>query len=225
MKNNHILLSFVFALSIPLSVNAADDLSCADYTPPHYDSHTSSAKPVIRNKIYDKLSAAQKQIDTQNYDEAEQHLRNIISISSKKSMFYGLMNFELAMANNMLGLLYFLRGDLDTSAHYYKKAIAQPETPINFPNSMKEQLSAIYEKLGDLGCSIKVLESIKWSDSAKQEADTNFKLAQLYYEQKNFPVSLEYLRKTESYHLDQELPLPQELITLKTYVLAEALKP
>jgi tetratricopeptide (TPR) repeat protein len=225
MKKNHISLGLMFALGMSLFVNASDNLNCADYAPPSYEAHTSPEKPVIRNKIYDLLSKAQKQIDEQNYDEAEQHLLKIISISSKKSMFYGVMNYELAMANNMLGFVFLSRGDLNMSAYYYKKAIAQPETPVNFPNSMKDRLSFVYEKLGDFGCAIIVLESIKWSDSAKLEADTNFKLAQLYSDQKHIPSALEYLRKTELYYVDQGLPLPDELATLKTYLLAKTLNP
>jgi tetratricopeptide (TPR) repeat protein len=215
--------SICAALIASPSALAETELKCTDYIPSNYDSHTPADKPVIRNKIYDKLSEAQEKINEGSYEKAEKALREILEISSKKSLFYGIMDFEIAMANFILGNVYFLRGDVDQSISYYKKAIAQQKTPLNFPNSMKDSLSAVYEKSGDIGCAIAVLESITWNGAAGQAAKTHLKLAKLYNSQEKNATSLEYVSKAESYYADQKLPYPEDLIALKDSILGASL--
>lgn len=174
------------ALSV-ISINYSPDAYAASTATREAAEKDKSKAPLIRKKIYDKLSKAQDLVQEKKYQEATQVLEKIKGSRRLNST-------ELAQLWNFYAFIYFSQDLYPQAIKAYKTLLEQPNLQLGIRTSTLytlSQLNFLTENYNQALANI-----LQWIElSEKPSADAYALLGQAYYKLKKYKDSIPALEK------------------------------
>ena len=174
------------ALSIPVvSAQLAMDIVLPVQAEAAKKQEETRKTPALRNKVYEKLSEAQKLVEEENYDGALEKLDALRYRSGKKA----LNSYELANVYNLYAYIYYAREQIDKALQAYRNVVAQKDIPLALEVNTRytvAQLLMMQERWKE-----GVQELNVWFEYTKAPSASAFVLrSQAYYQLKNYDSAL-----------------------------------
>lgn len=146
--------------------------------------------PALRNKVYEKLAAAQAESEAGNIDNALKILKELETQTGKKE----LNSYEKANLYNFYAFIYYSKERYKEAAGAYEQVLKQPDIPEAMEINTQYSLAQLYFVMEDYPKAAKALEA--WFDVAvNPAADAYVLLAQAYLQLKNYDRALELVEK------------------------------
>ena len=149
--------------------------------------------PALRNKVYEKLSAAQQASEDGNIEEALAILGELKSRTGKKA----LNSYESATLWNFYAFIYYNKEMYKDAIASYENVLKQPDIPEAMEVGTKYSLAQLYFVVEDYPNAIKALEA--WFKVAINPAPSAYVLlGQAYLQVKNYDQALVSIEKAMS---------------------------
>ncbi|MGI9273777.1 MAG: tetratricopeptide repeat protein [Endozoicomonas sp.] len=146
--------------------------------------------PALRNKVYEKLSEAQKASEEELYDEALVILDELKGRTGKRA----LNSYELANVYNLYAFIYYTREQFDRALKAYQSIVVQSDIPVALETNTRytiAQLLMLQERWKE-----GVEELNRWfAMSSNQSASAYILRGQAYYQLKQYDNSLRDMEK------------------------------
>ena len=146
--------------------------------------------PALRNKVYEKLSAAQVEAEAGNYDKAMAILNQLRERTGKRQ----LNSYELANVYNLSAYLHYSWEDYDKALKDYQLILKQPDIPLAMEISTRytvAQMLLLYERWQE-GLD----ELNRWFAASDNPSASAFILrGQTYYQLKQYRKALADIEK------------------------------
>jgi len=160
--------------------------------------------PALRNKVYEKLAAAQEAAEAKDMNEAAKILDGMIESGGKNA----LNSYELANVYNLYAFVYYSREDYANALKAYEKVVAQPDIPIAMEVNTKFTIAQLYFVQEDWAKGIKALK--EWfAITENPNANAYVLLAQGYYQVKDYDKALFNVEKAISMYKEKD-KVPKE---------------
>lgn len=146
--------------------------------------------PALRNKVYEKLSAAQQAAEAGNMEEAIAILDELKNRTGKKA----LNSYENANLWNFYAFIYYSKENYKDAIRSYENVLKQADLPEAMEVGTKYSLAQLYFVIEDFPNAIKALEG--WFKVAVNPApDAYVLLGQAYLQVKNYDSALVQIEK------------------------------
>jgi tetratricopeptide (TPR) repeat protein len=160
--------------------------------------------PALRNKVYEKLAAAQEAAEAKDMNEASKILDGMIESGGKNA----LNSYELANVYNLYAFVYYSREDYANALKAYEKVVAQPDIPIAMEVNTKFTIAQLYFVQEEWAKGIKALK--EWfAITENPNANAYVLLAQGYYQVKDYDKALFNVEKAISMYKEKD-KVPKE---------------
>ncbi len=161
--------------------------------------------PALRNKVYEKLAAAQEAAEAKDFNEAASILDDMISSGGKNA----LNSYELANVYNLYAFIYYSREDYPKALQAYENVVAQPDIPLAMEINTKYTIAQLYFVQEQWQRGIDAL--LDWfAMTDKPNANSYVLLAQGYYQVKDYDKALSNVEKAiNMYTSDGKVPKEQ----------------
>lgn len=176
--------------------------------------------PAMRNAVYEKLSAAQQQIEAGQLAEGSQALIKLKDTKGKKA----LNSYELASVWNLLAYVYFQQEKYQQAIQAYQTLLKQPEIPLAMEQNTQYTLAQLYFTIENYGKTIELLKG--WLAQVENAApDAYVFLAQAYYQQKKYDLSLSNIEKAIALAKQKNKEVKENWYQLMAFLYAEKKQP
>jgi tetratricopeptide (TPR) repeat protein len=160
--------------------------------------------PALRNKVYEKLAAAQAAAEAKDMNEAASILDDMIETSGKNA----LNSYELANVYNLYAFVYYSREDYANALKAYEKVVAQQDIPLAMEVNTKFTIAQLYFVQEDWQKGINALK--EWfAVTDNPNANAYVLLAQGYYQVKDYDKALFNVEKAINMYLEKD-KVPKE---------------
>jgi tetratricopeptide (TPR) repeat protein len=141
--------------------------------------------PALRNKVYERLSEAQVEVEAKNYPKALELLTDMEEQSGKRA----LNSYELANLYNLFAFVYYSQEDYASALRAYQNVVKQPDIPLAMEINTRYTIAQLYFVQEDWKKGIDALQEwFKVADTPSAQA--YILLGQGYYQLKDYDNSL-----------------------------------
>jgi tetratricopeptide (TPR) repeat protein len=168
------------------------------------DTRETRRTPALRNKVYEKLAAAQAAAEEKDLTEAASILDSMIESGGKNA----LNSYELANVYNLYAFIYYSREDYGNALKAYENVVAQPDIPIAMEVNTKYTIAQLYFVQEQWQKGINAL--LAWfAVTETPNAEAYVLLSQGYYQTKDYDKALLNVEKAISMHKEKD-KVPKE---------------
>ena len=169
------------------------------------DTRETRRTPALRNKVYEKLAAAQEAAEAKDLNGAASILDDMISAGGKNE----LNSYELANVYNLYAFIYYSREDYAKALTAYEKVVAQPDIPLAMEINTKYTIAQLYFVQEQWQKGINAL--LQWfAVTEKPNASAYVLLSQGYYQTKDYDKALLNVKKAiDMYQAADKVPKEQ----------------
>jgi tetratricopeptide (TPR) repeat protein len=147
--------------------------------------------PALRNKVYEKLAAAQELAEAKNYGGAAKVLDDMIAASRESTK---LNSYELANVYNLYAFIHYSREDYSKALGAYEKVVAQPDIPLAMEINTRFTIAQLYFVQEKWQTGINAL--LKWFEMTENpNAGAYILLAQGQFQLKQYDKALGNVEK------------------------------
>ncbi len=151
----------------------------------------------INNKVYEKLQAAQEELEAKNTAEALKILNDLKNGSKP------LNDAEMANVLNMLAYIYYSQEDYTQALSAYEKIITLPEASEGVVTQARFSVAQLYMVTDQWEKAIVALNEWSKVSTTPPSATTYMMYAQCYYQLKNYDQSLVSVEKAISLYKEK----------------------
>jgi tetratricopeptide (TPR) repeat protein len=142
--------------------------------------------PALRNKVYERLSEAQVEVEAKNYPKALELLRAMEEQGGKRA----LNSYELANLYNLFAFVYYSQEDYPKALGAYESVVKQPDIPLAMEINTRYTIAQLYFVMEEWQKGINAL--LQWFEVAPDaSAQAYILLGQGYYQMKDYDKALE----------------------------------
>ena len=169
------------------------------------DTRETRRTPALRNKVYEKLAAAQEAAEAKDLSGAASILDDMIATGGKKA----LNSYELANVYNLYAFIYYSREDYANALKAYEEVVAQPDIPLAMEINTRYTIAQLYFVQEQWQKGIDAL--LDWfAVTEKPSASAYVLLSQGYYQTKDYDKALLNVKKAiDMYKAADKLPKEQ----------------
>lgn len=169
------------------------------------DTRETRRTPALRNKVYEKLAAAQEAAEAKDLNSAASILDDMISAGGKNE----LNSYELANVYNLYAFIYYSREDYPNALKAYEEVVAQPDIPLAMEINTKYTIAQLYFVQEQWQKGIDAL--LQWfAVTENPNANAYVLLSQGYYQTKDYDKALLNVEKAiNMYKAADKLPKEQ----------------
>jgi tetratricopeptide (TPR) repeat protein len=168
------------------------------------DTRETRRTPALRNKVYEKLAAAQAAAEEKDLTEAASILDSMIESGGKNA----LNSYELANVYNLYAFIYYSREDYGNALKAYENVVAQPDIPIAMEVNTKYTIAQLYFVQEQWQKGINAL--LAWfAVTETPNAEAYVLLSQGYYQTKDYDKALLNVEKAISMQKEKD-KVPKE---------------
>lgn len=168
------------------------------------DTRETRRTPALRNKVYEKLAAAQTAAEEKDLGEASRILDSMIASGGKKA----LNSYELANVYNLYAFIYYSREDYAQALKAYENVVAQPDIPIAMEVNTKYTIAQLYFVQEQWKKGINAL--LAWfAVTDTPNAQAYVLLSQGYYQTKDYDKALFNVEKAIGMYKEKD-KVPKE---------------
>ena len=161
--------------------------------------------PALRNKVYERLSEAQVEVEAKNYAKALELLTDMEEQGGKRA----LNSYELANLYNLFAYVYYSQEDYANALRAYANVVKQPDIPLAMEINTRYTIAQLYFVQEDWKKGIDaLLDWFKVADAPSAQAYVL--LGQGYYQMKDYDNSLKNtLKAVNMYKAKGKVPKEQ----------------
>tara|TARA_R110001592_G_scaffold363043_1_gene679712 strand:+ start:198919 stop:200259 length:1341 start_codon:yes stop_codon:yes gene_type:complete len=169
------------------------------------DTRETRRTPALRNKVYEKLAAAQEAAEAKDLNGAASILDDMIAAGGKNE----LNSYELANVYNLYAFIYYSREDYAKALKAYEEVVAQPDIPLAMEINTKYTIAQLYFVQEQWQKGINAL--LQWfAVTEKPNASAYVLLSQGYYQTKDYDKALLNVKKAiDMYQAADKVPKEQ----------------
>jgi tetratricopeptide (TPR) repeat protein len=169
------------------------------------DTRETRRTPALRNKVYEKLAAAQEAAEAKDLNGAAEILDDMISAGGKSA----LNSYELANVYNLYAFIYYSQENYAKALKAYEEVVAQPDIPLAMEINTKYTIAQLYFVQEQWQKGIDAL--LDWfAVTEKPNASAYVLLSQGYYQTKDYDKALLNVEKAiNMYKAADKLPKEQ----------------
>jgi tetratricopeptide (TPR) repeat protein len=168
------------------------------------DTRETRRTPALRNKVYEKLAAAQEAAEAKDLSGAAEILDGMIEAGGKNE----LNSYELANVYNLYAFIYYSREDYAKALKAYEEVVAQPDIPLAMEINTKYTIAQLYFVQEQWQKGIDAL--LQWfAVTEKPNASAYVLLSQGYYQTKDYDKALFNVEKAINMYKEAD-KLPKE---------------
>ena len=104
------------------------------------DQRKTRRTPALRNKVYEKLAAAQAALEIKDFATARKTLDGMLEAGGKNE----LNSYELANVYNLYAFIYYSEEDYDGALRAYRNVIKQPDIPLALEINTRFTVAQLY---------------------------------------------------------------------------------
>jgi tetratricopeptide (TPR) repeat protein len=141
--------------------------------------------PALRNKVYERLSEAQVEVEAKNYTKALELLTAMEEQGGKRA----LNSYELANLYNLFAFVYYSQEDYPKALGAYENVVSQPDIPLAMEINTRYTIAQLYFVMEEWQKGIDAL--LEWFKVAPDaSAQAYILLGQGYYQTKDYDSAL-----------------------------------
>lgn len=168
------------------------------------DTRETRRTPALRNKVYEKLAAAQAAAEAKDMGEAADILEGMISSGGKNA----LNSYELANVYNLYAFVHYSREDYASALRAYEQVVAQPDIPVAMEVNTRFTIAQLYFVQEQWQKGINALK--EWfAVTENPNANAYVLLSQGYYQVKDYDKALFNVEKAINMYKEKD-KLPKE---------------
>ena len=169
------------------------------------DTRETRRTPALRNKVYEKLAAAQEAAEAKDLNGAAEILDDMIDAGGKNE----LNSYELANVYNLYAFIYYSREDYANALKAYENVVAQADIPLAMEINTKYTIAQLYFVQEQWQRGIDAL--LQWfAVTEKPNANAYVLLSQGYYQTKDYDKALLNVKKAiDMYKAADKVPKEQ----------------
>ena len=157
------------------------------------DQRKTRRTPALRNKVYEKLAAAQAALEIKDFAIARKTLDGMLEAGGKNE----LNSYELANVYNLYAFIYYSEEDYDGALRAYRNVIKQPDIPLALEINTRFTVAQLYfvQERWQRGID----ELLDWFELNESPSESAYVLlAQGYYQLKDYRKALLNVEKAIS---------------------------
>ena len=157
------------------------------------DQRKTRRTPALRNKVYEKLAAAQAALEIKDFATARKTLDGMLEAGGKNE----LNSYELANVYNLYAFIYYSEEDYDGALRAYRNVIKQPDIPLALEINTRFTVAQLYfvQEKWQRGID----ELLDWFELNESPSESAYiLLAQGYYQLKDYRKALLNVEKAIS---------------------------
>ncbi len=157
------------------------------------DQRKTRRTPALRNKVYEKLAAAQAALEIKDFATARKTLDGMLEAGGKNE----LNSYELANVYNLYAFIYYSEEDYDGALRAYRNVIKQPDIPLALEINTRFTVAQLYfvQEKWQRGID----ELLDWFELNESPSESAYVLlAQGYYQLKDYRKALLNVEKAIS---------------------------
>jgi len=169
------------------------------------DTRETRRTPALRNKVYEKLAAAQEAAEAKDLNGAAEILDDMIDAGGKNE----LNSYELANVYNLYAFIYYSREDYANALKAYENVVAQADIPLAMEINTQYTIAQLYFVQEQWQKGIDAL--LQWfAVTEKPNANAYVLLSQGYYQTKDYDKALLNVKKAiDMYTAADKVPKEQ----------------
>tara|TARA_R110001599_G_scaffold353459_1_gene592715 strand:+ start:426576 stop:427916 length:1341 start_codon:yes stop_codon:yes gene_type:complete len=169
------------------------------------DTRETRRTPALRNKVYEKLAAAQEAAEAKDLNGAASILDEMIAAGGKNE----LNSYELANVYNLYAFIYYSKEDYAKALKAYEEVVAQPDIPLAMEINTKYTIAQLYFVQEQWQKGINAL--LQWfAVTENPNASAYVLLSQGYYQTKDYDKALLNVKKAiDMYQAADKVPKEQ----------------
>jgi tetratricopeptide (TPR) repeat protein len=171
--------------------------------------------PAMRNRVYTQLARAQKLADEGDKIEGFDVLDTV------KDRIDSLNSYEKAMLWNFYGFMYYGNDDIALAIDSFENVIAQEAIPESLYLSTLFSLAQLNMQQQNFKQTLITLKKWQLSNNKPLNSSQQMLFAQVYYQDKKYQTSLEYIKKAMEYEQHKRKKLGKVFIPQEQWLILQ----